>query len=407
MKDLMRTCTFLRKLIIVNFSLISAWQILCFLLPAYNFSFIILLLLLFNTFFFFSAVNILKKSTKKFRKVIGRKKILTATFCTGLISLSCLLMAHLISPFTFLLIFYVWSVLFMCLQIFSDESTALLHKIFGSHHNVGIVGINEKSLLMANRLRYRKRFSLVKHFNNSEIKSGNGDREKSVYSFADFTKEKGRKELYVSSASEYSSDEGDFFQEANRHCVRINFIDLDTSSEHPSCHKKYVYGMPVWQQYNEPLLRTINHVSKRVMDFFISSLVILFVLSWLIPLIGIVIKTESKGPVFFRQLRSGRDNRSFMCLKFRSMMVNEESDSKQATHKDSRITKIGAFLRQTSLDEFPQFINVFKGEMSIVGPRPHMLRHTEEYSKQNKTLYEPPLSKAWHYRLGAGKWLPG
>ena len=92
-------------------------------------------------------------------------------------------------------------------------------------------------------------------------------------------------------------------------------------------------------------------------------------LSWLIPLIGLLIKLESKGPVFFRQERSGRDNNSFICLKFRSMRVNEQSDLIQATKNDMRITRFGAFLRKTSIDELPQFINVFKGDMSINWPK--------------------------------------
>jgi putative colanic acid biosynthesis UDP-glucose lipid carrier transferase len=92
------------------------------------------------------------------------------------------------------------------------------------------------------------------------------------------------------------------------------------------------------------------------------------------------IKLDSKGPIFFRQMRSGKNGKPFWCHKFRTMTVNNESDSKQASKNDSRITKVGAFLRKTSLDEFPQFYNVLIGDMSVVGPRPHMLKHTEEYS---------------------------
>ncbi|MHC5731257.1 MAG: sugar transferase, partial [Nostoc sp.] len=98
-------------------------------------------------------------------------------------------------------------------------------------------------------------------------------------------------------------------------------------------------------------------------------------------IIGLLIWLEAKGPIFFVQQRSGKDNKPFPCLKFRSMRVNSAADEKQATKDDKRITKIGKFLRRTSLDEFPQFINVLKGEMSIVGPRPHMLKHTDDYSR--------------------------
>ncbi len=120
-----------------------------------------------------------------------------------------------------------------------------------------------------------------------------------------------------------------------------------------------------------------NRIIKRGLDIFISLFVIIFILSWLILLIGILIKLESKGPIFFKQLRSGINNKAFWCIKFRSMNVNSECDEVQATRGDSRITRVGAFLRKTSLDEFPQFLNVLIGDMSIVSPHPHRLMHTE------------------------------
>ena len=152
-------------------------------------------------------------------------------------------------------------------------------------------------------------------------------------------------------------------------------------------------------RYREPLRRLHRQALKRTFDIFVSSMVIIFILSWLIPLVSILIKLESKGPVFFKQLRSGRENDSFTCLKFRSMRVNEACDKIQATKNDERITKVGTFLRKTSLDEFPQFLNVFMGDMSIVGPRPHMLRHTKEYSEQISNymvrLYLKPGLTGW------------
>jgi len=115
--------------------------------------------------------------------------------------------------------------------------------------------------------------------------------------------------------------------------------------------------------------------------FCFSIFIILFVFSWLFPILAIIIKLQSKGPVFFVQVRSGRDNKPFKCYKFRSMRVNNDSDKKQATRDDDRITRIGAFMRRTSLDELPQFFNVIMGNMSVVGPRPHMISHTEQYSQ--------------------------
>jgi len=123
-----------------------------------------------------------------------------------------------------------------------------------------------------------------------------------------------------------------------------------------------------------------NRFRKRVFDVIFSSLVILFILSWLYPVIALLIKKQSKGPVLFKQIRSGRDDEPFCCYKFRSMQVNDDSHEKQATKDDERITPVGQFLRRTSLDEMPQFFNVFLGDMSVVGPRPHMLKHTTEYA---------------------------
>jgi Undecaprenyl-phosphate glucose phosphotransferase len=120
---------------------------------------------------------------------------------------------------------------------------------------------------------------------------------------------------------------------------------------------------------------------KRTFDIFFSSFVILFIISWLFPILYLLIKLSSKGPVLFRQQRTGINNKTFTCFKFRSMCLNEDADSKQASQNDSRITALGRFLRKSNLDEFPQFFNVFFGQMSIVGPRPHMLKHTEQYSE--------------------------
>lgn len=117
------------------------------------------------------------------------------------------------------------------------------------------------------------------------------------------------------------------------------------------------------------------------MDVVISSFVVIFILSWLVPLVGLLIYLESPGPIFFSQWRTGKNNKSFKLIKFRSMKINKDADTLQAKKNDRRVTRVGRFLRKTSLDELPQFINVLKGEMSVIGPRPHMLKHTEDYSK--------------------------
>lgn len=131
-----------------------------------------------------------------------------------------------------------------------------------------------------------------------------------------------------------------------------------------------------------PLDHPLNSLAKRAFDMVFASFVAVFILSWLIPLVGLLIKLESRGPVFFIQERNGLNNKVFKCLKFRSMTPNDYADSHQAIKNDPRVTRIGSFLRNSSLDEMPQFLNVLMGNMSIVGPRPHTVPMNETFKTQ-------------------------
>ena len=124
-----------------------------------------------------------------------------------------------------------------------------------------------------------------------------------------------------------------------------------------------------------------KRIGKRGLDLFVSILTLVLVMSWLFPILAILIKLDSRGPVMFKQLRHGLDNKPFYCYKFRTMVANKEADTKQATINDTRITKIGKFLRISSIDELAQIFNVIKGEMSIVGPRPHTMPMNLEFAK--------------------------
>jgi putative colanic acid biosynthesis UDP-glucose lipid carrier transferase len=143
--------------------------------------------------------------------------------------------------------------------------------------------------------------------------------------------------------------------------------------------------------------KRIYFASKRIADIVISTLVVLLVLSWLMPLLAVLIKLSSKGPVFFFQKRVGRFGRSFTCIKFRTMIVNSEADRRSAKEDDIRITRIGRFLRKSNIDELPQFFNVLLGDMSIVGPRPHMYADCREFSTivpryKLRTLVKPGIT---------------
>lgn len=167
-------------------------------------------------------------------------------------------------------------------------------------------------------------------------------------------------------------------------------------------HVENLGTMPIINLRNLPLDNLDNRVLKRAFDILFSTLIIVLVFSWLFPIIAILIKLSSKGPVFFRQERWGLNNKSITCYKFRSMVntskdLDESGKYQQAQKNDPRITKIGAFLRKTNLDEMPQFINVLLGSMSVVGPRPHPVplnlqskEHVENYMMRH--LVKPGIT---------------
>ena len=169
--------------------------------------------------------------------------------------------------------------------------------------------------------------------------------------------------------------------EADKHMLRFRIVPDLKGSLHRNFMVEMFGLVPVLKPRQEPLENKANEVVKRMFDVLFSSLVIISILSWLIPLVALLIKLDSKGPVFFKQLRSGKNNKPFYCLKFRSMVMNTDCDNVQASKGDARVTRIGRFMRRTSIDELPQFINVLMGDMSVVGPRPHMLKHTQDYSQ--------------------------
>jgi putative colanic acid biosynthesis UDP-glucose lipid carrier transferase len=170
-------------------------------------------------------------------------------------------------------------------------------------------------------------------------------------------------------------------RDSEEQCMRFKVVPSLSSHVNRDVVIDFIKDLPVLSMRADPLEDVGNRMIKRIFDVVVSGLVIIFILTWLIPLVAILILLDSRGPVFFTQLRTGLTDNPFFCYKFRTMRVNNESDSKQATKDDSRVTRLGAFLRKTSIDEFPQFFNVFRGEMSLVGPRPHMLKHTSEYAK--------------------------
>ncbi len=172
-----------------------------------------------------------------------------------------------------------------------------------------------------------------------------------------------------------------WFQWADKHLIRYRILPNLGLPYSESMKMDFYHNIPVLIHREEPLEYVHNRILKRVFDVIFSLLIILLIFPWLFPILVIGVKLSGKGPVFFKQSRSGVEDDSFTIFKFRSMKLNDRSDLDQAVEEDDRKTWFGKLIRQLSLDELPQFFNVLKGDMSICGPRPHMLAHTDEYKK--------------------------
>ncbi len=166
----------------------------------------------------------------------------------------------------------------------------------------------------------------------------------------------------------------------DQHVVRFFYVPVSVETIGLNLKREMLDDMEVFTTYENPLQNSVNRAVKRVFDI-VLSLVFLIPTALIFPFIWIIIKIQSPGPIFFKQKRTGLDGMEFDCLKFRSMHVNADADKLQATKDDPRKYPFGNFMRKANIDELPQFWNVLRGDMSIVGPRPHMLAHTEQYSQ--------------------------
>lgn len=188
-------------------------------------------------------------------------------------------------------------------------------------------------------------------------------------------------EIYC--ASDYNS-ESDIIQWVNfseRQGISFYLVPDFYGYIHRKLHLDFLQSIPVVAIQAEPLQITYNRLLKRTFDIVFSTFILVSIFPVAYVLLGIIIKLTSEGPVFFRQQRTGLQGQSFVCYKFRSMYINKDADVEIATRSDARVTPIGKFMRRTSLDELPQFFNVLIGNMSVVGPRPHMLKQTDLYKK--------------------------
>ena len=191
--------------------------------------------------------------------------------------------------------------------------------------------------------------------------------------------EKAVEELYCSLSHSEADEMRHIMEFCDKNVIRFFYVPRIFSNIQLSLRPEKFGDTVIFTNHHEPLQFLGNRVMKRLFDVAFSALVLLALLP-LFPIMALIIKMQSKGPVFFKQMRTGLNGDSFMCYKFRSMHVNADADRVQATKHDPRKFPFGEFMRKTNLDELPQFFNVLKGDMSVVGPRPHMIFHTEKYS---------------------------
>ena len=247
----------------------------------------------------------------------------------------------------------------------------------GNYRRVVILGKNPKTLQLEQFFNTNKEYG-YKVSAKFDIGSSNQSLEES---FA-YIIENNIDEIYCSIA-EFTNDQIREISDFTDNNLKIlKFIPDNKEIFTKKLEFQYLGITPVLSLRIIPIDTAINQFIKRAFDIIVSILVLVCLLSWLIPLVAILIKIDSRGPIFFKQKRNGLDYREFYCYKFRSMKPNKRAHIHQVSRDDKRITAIGKFIRKTSIDELPQFINVLKGDMSVVGPRPHMVSHTHMYAER-------------------------
>ncbi len=250
----------------------------------------------------------------------------------------------------------------------------------GNIRNVIIIG-NTPS---AKQLRsfFNKRtdlgYQLRAMFSNTTGNEITGNIEKSFT----FLKTNKIDEIYCAIEELADEEINTFVKYANENYIVLKFIPETKKILSKRLSINYYDYLPVIAVEEIELNKTLNKIIKRIFDVLLSLFIIVFVLSWLIPVLFIAIKLESKGPIFYKHIRNGINYSEFTCYKFRSMKDEKHKDLEHVQKDDERVTKIGKLIRKTSIDELPQFFNVLIGQMSVVGPRPHMIKYNKEYAKQ-------------------------
>lgn len=327
-------------------------------------------------------------------RVIGERKMEQVyrgswkTLCSHSILYVLYLIIHKENHFAPVLVLYFYSLasfLFILSRLIGTSIHFLAIEKFRYAVDVAIIGSNQTAERLIGHFNNEKNFIFYGTLGDDEsiyhdqikmVTSGLAERLASA-------SRAGVRDVYVTKVPERMLDVHDLIREADRNGLRLKFIPDIGPHLFSSFNINYLGNQfPVITIRPEPLEEISSRFKKRFFDLVFSSFLFVTILWWLLPLIALIIKLDSRGPVFFIQSRAGRNNQIFSVFKFRTMKVVEATDQfEQAKKDDPRITRVGAYLRKYSIDELPQFINVMIGNMSVVGPRPHPLKLNDQFQK--------------------------
>ncbi len=252
----------------------------------------------------------------------------------------------------------------------------------GNIKNIAIIGYDKMGKTFYNTIKNNPHLGLrsngiffykYKHVNKNVPENG------SINKF--YNNYKQYNEVFISTKIPLKTQK-EIIDFCDRNLISVKLLPELANYEFKNFFIKKLYHIPVIEVNQLPLDIWYNQIIKRFYDIVFSLFALTFFVSWMYVIFGIIIKIQSKGPILFKQRRHGIGGKTFYCFKFRSMVINDQEDTKFADNKDKRLTKFGKFLRISALDEMPQFINVLIGDMSVVGPRPHPIKLNDQYSKK-------------------------
>ena len=321
--------------------------------------------------------------------VIIKRNLHMVVVHTMIFSVTCRLMTHTGNYVVFSCVYAIslW-VLIMIARILERNVLRFIRTMGRNSHSVLFIGSDPANLAIYDQLMSDPAtgYHVIGYFSN-DIMEGAPSELKKLGSRDDLTEMMQKDEYGFRIPDEIycsiSHDEVQFLRNVmtfcDKHIIHFFYVPRIFGNIQLSLRPELIGNSVIFTNRHEPLNQLSNKIKKRTFDIVTSSLILICILPF-IPIIALIIKIQSPGPLFFKQERTGLNGRNFMCYKFRSMHVNKDADKIQATKDDPRKFAFGNFMRKTNIDEFPQFFNVLKGDMSIVGPRPHMVFHTEKYS---------------------------